>query len=88
MELYMFIKDLKNCKYSKVLDDTVFCEFLHPYREDCELKMGFSMAHAVLMAGKSSKPHKMKTSTEIYYLLEGKGKMHIYDESQEVNLVR
>ncbi|HEX7468950.1 MAG TPA: hypothetical protein VF324_10280 [Methanobacterium sp.] len=57
----MLIKDLKNCKYSKVLDDTVLCEFLHPDREDCDLKMGFSMAHAVLGASKSSKPHKMKT---------------------------
>ncbi len=49
----MLIKDLKNCKYSKVLDDTVLCEFLHPDREDCDLKIGFSMAHAVLGASKS-----------------------------------
>ena len=59
MELYMFIKDLKNCKYSKVLDNTTLCEFLHPAREKKDLNMGFSIAHAILGAGKSSKPHKM-----------------------------
>jgi mannose-6-phosphate isomerase-like protein (cupin superfamily) len=81
----MFIKDLKNCSYSRVLDDTVLCEFLHPSREKQDLKMGFSIAHAILSADKSSKPHKMRTSLEIYYMLEGKGKMHIDNESQEVN---
>jgi len=80
----MLIKDIKKCKYSKVLDNTTLCELLHPDREDQDLRMGFSIAHAILSQNASSKPHKMKKSTEIYYILEGKGIMHIDDESEKV----
>lgn len=80
----MLIKDIKNCKYYKVLDDTILCELLHPDREDQDLGMEFSIAHAILKQGESSMPHKMKTSVEVYYILEGKGLMHIDHESAEV----
>ncbi|HMK54247.1 MAG TPA: cupin domain-containing protein [Methanobacteriaceae archaeon] len=75
----MLIKDLKNCPYKKVQDETNLCELLHPENEG--LKMGFSVAHAVLEAGEKSKPHRLKTSTEVYFILEGEALMHIDDDS-------
>lgn len=80
----MLIRDIKNCSYFKALDKTILCELLHPKNEEEELNINYSIVHAVLKAGKSSLVHKLKTSTEVYYILEGKGIMHIDDESEEV----
>ena len=44
----------------------------------------YSLAHCTISPGKSSKPHIMKTS-EMYYILEGKGIMHIDSETKQVN---
>ena len=77
----MFIKSLDNCKYFKALDETFICEFLHTERENEYLEMDFSIAHAILKPNESSLPHRMKSSTEIYYIIEGKALMHIENES-------
>lgn len=80
----MLIKDIKNCNYFEALDKTILCELLHPKNEKEDLKIDYSIVHAVLKAGESSLVHKLKTSVEVYYILEGKGIMHIDDESEEV----
>lgn len=80
----MLIRDIKNCDYFKALDKTILCELLHPNNEKEELKIDYSIVHAVLKAGESSLVHKLKTSVEVYYILEGKGVMHIDDEAEEV----
>lgn len=78
----MLIKSLTDCEYFQVPDKTVLCELLHPKNDN--IKMGCSIAHAVLEQGKASLPHKLKTSVEIYYILEGEARMHIDNESEEV----
>jgi Mannose-6-phosphate isomerase len=78
----MLIKSLKNCEYFQVADETVLCELLHPKNENIE--MGCSVAHAIIEPGKASLPHKLKSSVEIYYILEGEGIMHINTESGDV----
>lgn len=70
------------CKYFQVPDKTVLCELLHPKNEGID--MGCSIAHAIIEEGKASLPHKLKTGVEIYYILEGKGIMHINQEVSEV----
>ncbi len=80
----MLIKTPDNCKYFKALDKTSICELLHPEREEADVQMNFSIAHAILKPGESSLPHRMKSSVEIYFILEGKGIMHIENESEEV----
>lgn len=80
----MIIKKLDDCTYFKALDETLICEFLHPEKEEEYLEMNFSIAHAILKPGKSSLPHRMKSSMEIYYILQGKGLMHIEDETKKV----
>lgn len=81
----MLIRDIKNCKYFKAIDKTILCELLHPERGCEDLKINYSIAHAILKAGESSLVHRLKTSVEIYYILEGKGIMHIDDEKKTVN---
>jgi mannose-6-phosphate isomerase-like protein (cupin superfamily) len=81
----MLIRDIKKCEYFKVMDETILCELLHPEKENKDLKINFSIAHAILKTGESSLPHKLKTSVEIYYILQGKGIMYIDDEAEEVH---
>ena len=78
----MYIKDLKDCEEFITGDETKLRELLHPDKSD--LKLRYSLAHAIVEQGKTSTAHKLKTS-EVYYILEGEGVMHIGDESEKVS---
>jgi mannose-6-phosphate isomerase-like protein (cupin superfamily) len=78
----MLIKSIEKSEYFQVPDNTVLCELLHPKNEDIE--MGCSLAHAILEPGKASLPHKLNSSVEIYFIIDGEGRMHIDHESEQV----
>ena len=46
--------------------------------------MDYSIAHAIVKPGNSSMPHRFFEASEVYYILQGSGIMHIDDESAEV----
>ena len=62
-------------------DATHLREILHPDKMDIALR--YSLAHAVVKSGETSFKHALKTS-EIYIILEGKGRMVIDEEAQDV----
>ena len=62
-------------------DNTILREYLHPDKDNVELR--YSLAHAINKIGASSAPHKLKTS-EVYYILQGRGQMHIDNQVAEV----
>ena len=80
----MFLKDLSECSRFVALDGTDICELLHSEREDGDFFMGYSLAHARLGPGEASKPHRLRTSSEVYFILEGRGRMNVDGESCEV----
>lgn len=80
----IFIKDLKHCATFQASDKSLLCELLHPDREKTALQMGFSLAHALVKPGQSTLSHKLKTSAEMYYILEGEGIIYIENESAPV----
>lgn len=77
----MFIKGLKDCKEFIAGDGAILREFLHP--DKLGLKISYSLAHAKVSPGKTTRPHRLKTS-EVYYILEGEGIMYIDEESGHV----
>ncbi len=77
----MFIKDLHDCEEIIAGDKTILKELLHPAKAD--LKLRYSLAHAKVRLGQASQPHKLKVS-EVYYILQGHGKMHVNAEIAEV----
>ena len=81
----MLIRDIQNGKYFTAIDNTVLCELLHPANEDEALELPFSIAHAIVKPGETTLPHKLKTSAEVYYVLEGEGIMYIDEESAAVH---
>ncbi len=78
----MIIKDLEKCRYFRAADNTMICELLHPERDGLDLSC--SIAHAILEPGASSLPHRLKTSAEVYFIMEGEGEMQIDSESSLV----
>ena len=79
----MLIRDLKEGRRFAAKDGTDICELLHPDREE-GISMGYSLAHAILGLGEASAPHRLKSSSEVYFILEGRGIMHIGGESADV----
>jgi len=77
----MLIKHLKDCSEFTSGDGTRLRELLHPDKEDVKLR--YSLAQAILNKGAVSSPHILRTS-EVYYITEGRGRMHIDNESAEV----
>lgn len=78
----MLIRKLKNCPQITAGDNTTLRELLHPER-DYPFSGRYSLAHAIVKPNQISAPHKLKTD-EVYYILKGRGLMHINDESAEV----
>jgi mannose-6-phosphate isomerase-like protein (cupin superfamily) len=77
----MFIRDLKDCAEFIAGDNSILREILHPDKAD--LKLRYSLAHAIVRPGQTTKPHRLKTS-EVYYIMEGEGVMHIDGEAGTV----
>ncbi|ASC73416.1 uncharacterized protein XM38_043830 [Halomicronema hongdechloris C2206] len=77
----MFVRNLLNCPEFTAGDGTQLRELLHP--DKAALALRYSLAHATVPAGRTSTPHSLKTS-EVYYILQGQGTMHIDNEAQAV----
>ena len=78
----MFIKNLSDCPQFLAGDGSILRELLHPGKADINLR--YSLAYAVVKPGQTSHPHRLKTS-EVYYILEGRGIMSIDDETAEIH---
>lgn len=77
----MIIRSLNACEEFTAGDGTLLRELLHPAKQPLELR--YSLAHAAVAVGCTSTPHALKTS-EVYYILDGQGTMHIDEESRSV----
>ena len=82
--IQMLIKRLHERKLITALDDTQVREILNPEHDLPKLVLRYSLAHASLEPGTASLPHKFHEASEVYYILEGQGIMHIDDETTEV----
>ncbi len=77
----MFIRDLTDCPEFTAGDNCLLREILHPDKQDLALR--YSLAHAVVKPGDTTWKHRLRTS-EVYYIIEGEGIMHINDASTPV----
>ena len=77
----MLIRRFDDCEEFTAGDGCTLREFLHPDKQDIDLR--YSLAHAVVKAHAKTAPHKLTTS-EVYYIINGGGTMHIDDETSAV----
>jgi mannose-6-phosphate isomerase-like protein (cupin superfamily) len=77
----MLIRDLSKSRRFISGDKAVLRELFHPDKAAVDIR--YSLAHAVVKPGKKTLPHRLATS-EIYYILAGRGVMHVGDEAKKV----
>lgn len=77
----MFVRDLEKCEEFKSGDNAFFRELFNPLKD--ELKLNYSLGRAVVKPGEITRKHKLKSS-EVYFILKGKGIMFIDGEEREV----
>ena len=78
----MIIRDLKDCREITAGDGSALRELFHP--DQGPFQFDYSLARAVVKPGGETNPHRLKNS-EVYYILEGRGLMHIEQETAEVS---
>ena len=78
----MLIRTLHDCPEIIAGDQTRLRELLHPDR-DYPFDGRYSLAQAVVNPGESSQPHRL-ISSEVYFVLSGKGEMHIDEETTPI----
>ena len=77
----MNTKEIENLNAFSGNEGTQIRQIFSP--NDTDNAIRYSLAHCTIKPGSNSKPHKMKTS-EIYYILQGSGIMHIEEEQKTV----
>lgn len=77
----MLVRKLLECEEFIAGDGTRLRELLHPDKQNLALR--YSLAHAIVEVGQTSTPHSLTTS-EVYYILQGEGEMHINAEVKQV----
>ena len=75
----MLVCKLKDCPEIVAADSTRLRELLHPDR-DYKFYGRYSLASAILPVGATSLKHRLKTD-EVYYIISGRGILHINDKS-------
>jgi len=78
----MVIRSLSECEEFTAGDGSLLREILHPDKSDVAIR--YSLAHAKVAPGERTKAHRLTTS-EVYYILSGRGRMHIDAESGPVD---
>lgn len=77
----MFTKSLADCPPLLANDGCRIFELLHPAKDAVELPYSFAIAEVEV--GESSYRHRLR-QTEIYFILDGRGCMHVDDETREL----
>ncbi len=77
----MLIRDIAKSRRFVSGDKAVLRELLHPDRAPADIR--YSLAYALVKPRKKTLPHRLATS-EVYYILSGRGVIHVDDEAENV----
>lgn len=81
----MKIYDIKTADYFRAGDNSLLCELMHPDRTSENLPIRYSIAHATIPVKERTLPHRLKTSSEVYVILAGQGRMHLGEETADLS---
>lgn len=77
----MLVRRLEDCREFVAADGSVLRELLHAKTQPAQIR--YSLAHAKVAAGQRTLLHRL-ASSEVYYILAGRGMMHIDREARPV----
>ncbi len=78
----MLVKKLEECRSFIAGDGSLLKEILNPLKQTLTIR--YSLAHAVISSGQKTIPHVLRHA-EVYYVLSGRGMMHIDKKMMEVS---
>ena len=78
----MFVKRSAECEEITANDGCRLRELLHPDRDGSGLP--YSLAVARVEPGQATHPHLLREETEVYYIVRGSGRMHIGEQTEEL----
>ncbi|MGB3479208.1 MAG: cupin domain-containing protein [bacterium] len=78
----MYVKHLLDCSEFVAGDNSLLREILNPRKED--ISIHYSLAWAYVKPGEKTLVHELKVS-EVYFILKGKGTMHINNEKKNID---
>ncbi len=81
----MLIADISTLPYQEVMDKSLLGELFHPKQFRDQVSTRYSIAHARVAAGQTTLPHTLLRSSEVYYILQGTGLMHIGVEVESIS---
>lgn len=81
----MLITDISQIPYKEVMDRSLLGELFHPKDFGDRIASRYSVAHARIASGQETLPHTLLRSSEVYYILQGTGLMHIGAEEKLVS---
>ena len=73
---------LRDCPEIVALDGCRLRELLHPERGGAVVP--YSVAVAWIDPGGATTPHRLRDESELYYVVRGRGTMHVAGESREI----
>jgi mannose-6-phosphate isomerase-like protein (cupin superfamily) len=79
----MIIRRLADLPREVVLDGSRLVEYMHPERGPDSPAIGYSLAHTIVRAGEATLPHRLKSSSEVYVILKGRGLLHVGGAREE-----
>ena len=83
MEQDIVVKDAGELEHFIAGDLCSLAEVFHPKNEELPF-CGFSISHAEILPHGSTIPHKLVKSSEVYWILEGSGKLFINGRAAEL----
>lgn len=78
----MLIKKLKDLEKFTAGDGCELREHFHPEKDKVQCR--YSLAHATVKPGQVTALHRLKKSSEVYYIIRGEGIMHVDEEAAVV----
>jgi mannose-6-phosphate isomerase-like protein (cupin superfamily) len=75
--------DADAAEHFKVGDECQLAELMHPLREKLSFS-SLSLSHAFIGPHGKTVPHRLAGSSEIYYILSGRAKLFVEDDTIEL----
>ena len=79
----MILKEIDKLESFLGEEGTEIRQIFHPHNTLNGIR--YSIAHSKISPGKTSIPHKLKSS-EVYYVLNGEGIIHVNDKTKKIHM--
>ncbi|MFW9792784.1 MAG: cupin domain-containing protein [Candidatus Thorarchaeota archaeon] len=82
----MFSLDIESQPIIIAPDSTRIQELLNPNSSEKETNVGYSLALGTILVGRKTIRHRLRSSSEVYFILKGRARFSINEHVEEVGV--